>query len=246
LESLQENDIMRNSKILIYDGSFNGFLSAVYKAFDERIQVADIQKNTIAQRGLFSDTETVFTQMDIAKSVWNGVQKKNHAAIKNIYFAFLSEAKGIELQLYLQIRKLFFPKDMLQLNFTDDVAIRISQLAKTVGREKKHMETTVDFQTTQDNLKFASISPDSDILPLISRHYRFLYNKQPWIIFDRKRNYGIYYNLVSVEIIALDNAIVSQVSDLKTVSVMPFITNKLHPQTLQREQPNFTNQRKAV
>ena len=116
---------MRNSKILIYDGSFNGFLSAVYKAFDERIQVADIQKNSIAQRGLFTDTETVFTQMDEAKRVWNGVEKKSNTIIKNIYFAFLSEASGIELLLYRQIRKLFFPKDMLQLNFTDDAAIII-------------------------------------------------------------------------------------------------------------------------
>jgi len=35
---------MKNSKTLIYDGSFNGFLTAVFIAFDEKIKVTDIQK----------------------------------------------------------------------------------------------------------------------------------------------------------------------------------------------------------
>jgi len=108
------------------------------------------------------------------------------------------------------------------------------------------METTIQFQTTQDNLKFAAISPDADILPLISRHYRFLYNKQPWIIFDRKRNYGIYYNLESVEIISLDNTILSQVHTINDLAVMPYITNKLHPQSLQRSQSAYASERTAV
>jgi probable DNA metabolism protein len=237
---------MRNSKILIYDGSFNGFLSAVYKAFDERIQVADIQKNSIAQRGLFTDTETVFTQMDEAKRVWNGVEKKSNTIIKNIYFAFLSEASGIELLLYRQIRKLFFPKDMLQLNFTDDAAIRINQLAKSVGREKKYMEAGLKFNTTADSIQLAFINPDNDVLPLISKHYRFRYDKQPWIIYDSKRNYGLYYNSHSVEIISLDNKIFKEISIVDSIDVKPYITTKLHQQPNQRVQLDYARQREAV
>ena len=143
---------MKQAKILIYDGSFNGFLTSVFKAFDERIQVADIQKNSSAQRGLFSETETVFTQMDKAKRVWNGIQKKSNLAIKNVYFAFLSETKGIELLLYRYIRKMYSPTDMIHLNFSDDTVLKISQLAKSVGREKHRMEAFVRFQLTQDGV----------------------------------------------------------------------------------------------
>lgn len=191
-------------KTLIYDGSFNGFLTTVYKAFDEKIEVADIQKNAIAQRGLFSDTETVFTQMDKAKRVWSGIQKKGNASIKNIYFAFLSENKGIELLLYRYILKLFSRTEMLHLNFTDNTVLKISQLAKSVGREKHRMEAFVRFQLTKDEIYFANIEPDFDVLPLISKHFRSRYADQQWIIYDVKRKYGIYYNLESVEIISLD------------------------------------------
>ncbi|WP_461443704.1 TIGR03915 family putative DNA repair protein [Maribacter sp.] len=195
---------MIEAKILIYDGSFNGFLTAVFKTFDERIEVADIQKNSEAQRGLFSDTETVFTQMDKAKRVWNGIQKKSNSAIKNVYFAFLSEHKGIEMLLYRYIRKLFSPTDMMHLNFSDDTVLKIDQLTKSVGREKHRMEAFVRFQLTQDGIYFANIEPDFDVLPLISKHFRSRYADQQWMIYDVKRKYGIFYDLDSVEIVSLD------------------------------------------
>lgn len=195
---------MKEAKILIYDGSFNGFLTTVFKAFDERIEIADIQKNSEAQRGLFSDTETVFTQMDNAKRVWNGIQKKSNSAIKNVYFAFLSESKGIEMLLYRYIRKLFSPTDMIHLNFSDDTVLKISQLTKSVGREKHRMEAFVRFQLTQDGIYFAHIEPDFDVLPLISKHFRSRYADQQWLIYDVKRKYGIFYDMNSVEIISLD------------------------------------------
>jgi len=195
---------METVKILIYDGSFNGFLTSVFKAFEEKIDVVDIQSNSVCQSGLFSQTETVFTQMHLAKRVWNGVQRKSNLAIKNIYFAFLSGQKGIELVLYRYILKMFATNKSVATDYADDVVMRISQLAKSVGREKHRMEAFVRFQLTQDGIYFANIEPDFDVLPLISKHFRSRYADQEWIIYDVKRKYGLYYNLESVEIITLD------------------------------------------
>lgn len=195
---------MREAKILIYDGSFNGFLTCVFKAFDERIQIADIQKNSDVQRGLFSETEIVFTEMDKAKRVWSGIEKKSNIAIKNIYFTFLSETKNRELLLYRYIQKLFSKSEFMHLNFSDDTVLRISQLAKSVGREKHRMEAFVRFQLTKDSIYFANIEPDFDVLPLISKHFRSRYADQQWLIYDVKRKYGLFYDLNSVEIITLD------------------------------------------
>ncbi len=195
---------METAKILIYDGSFNGFLTTVFKAFEERLQIADIQSNAICQNGLFSETETVFTQMDKAKRVWNGIQAKSNVAIKNIYFSYLSGQRGIELILYRYIRKLFAKMPTSTSDFSDSLVLKISQLAKSVGREKHRMEAFVRFQLTQDGIYFANIEPDFDVLPLISKHFRSRYADQEWIIYDVKRKYGLYYNLKSVEIISLD------------------------------------------
>jgi len=237
---------MDNAKILIYDGSFNGFLTAVYSAFDEKIQVADIQKNGITQKGLFSDTETIFTQMENAKSVWNGIQSKSHIAIRNIYFAFLSEQKGIEIVLYKYIKKLFSPADMLSLNFTDDLESKINQLAKIVGKEKQYMEASVKFNLTADAIHFAFIRPDNDVLPLISRHYRFQFSDTPWMIFDSKRNYGLYYDLKSVELISLDADAIQTNMDLSKFNVKPLLVRKLHRQPMQKQRTGYFHERAAV
>ncbi len=237
---------MDNAKILIYDGSFNGFLTTVFRAFDEQIQVADIQKNGITQKGLFSDTETIFTQMDNAKSVWNGIQSKSHIAIRNIYFAFLSEQKDIEIVLYKYIKKLFSPADMLSLNFTDDLASRIIQLAKTVGKEKQHMESSIAFNQTADAVHFGLIRPDNDILPLISRHYRFQMSDKPWLIYDSKRNYGLYYNLKTITFISLDvDAIHTDIipSELLVKSIL---VRTLHRQPMQKQRNNYAEERAVV
>lgn len=196
--------IMKDSKILIYDGSFNGFLTAVFTAFDEKIQVADIQKNTICQNGLFSETETIYTNIAMAKRVWNGVQAKSSSAIKNIYFAYMSESKGVELLLYRYVLKLFSTSLSIHSDYSNDIVLKISQLAKSVGREKHRMEAFVRFQLTKDDIYFANIEPDFDVLPLISKHFRSRYADQQWIIYDVRRKYGLYYNLERVEIISLD------------------------------------------
>lgn len=195
---------MEQSKILIYDGSFNGFLTAVYVAYDEKINVSDIQRNGQSQNGLFSQTETVFTQVDKAKRVWNGIHKKSRQVITQIYFAFLSETEGVERLLFNYIQKLIATDATIANDFSDDDVLKISQLARSVGREKHRMEAFVRFQLTKDDVYFANIEPDFDVLPLISKHFRNRYADQQWLIYDLKRKYGIFYNGEAVEIISLN------------------------------------------
>ncbi|MDB4292487.1 TIGR03915 family putative DNA repair protein [Maribacter sp.] len=237
---------MDNAKILIYDGSFNGFLTTIYRAFDENIQVSDIQKNIIFQGGLFSDTETVSTQLEHAKSVWNGIQTKSHIAIRNIYFAFLSEHQRIEIILYNYIKKLFSPKDMLSLNFPNDLESSINQLANTVGKEKQHMEAYLKFNATADGVQLAFINPDNDILPLISRHYRFKFPDSPWLIYDSKRDYGLYYNLKTVELISLDTDVIPKSMEVHELTIKSSIVRKLHRQPMQKRRTAYAQERAAV
>jgi len=192
------------SKTFIYDGSFNGFLTAVFTGFQQRIIHADIQKRDTSQNGLFNENETIFTNITQAKRVWNGIRNRSNTAIKNIYFAFLSEHKGIEPLLYCYIRKLMGCQADRSSDFSDDCILKINQLAHKVGREKHRMEAFVRFQLTKDEIYFSIIEPDYNVLPLLSKHFRSRYADQQWMIYDAKRKYGLYYNLEGVELISLD------------------------------------------
>lgn len=193
---------MTNATTLIYDGSFNGFLTAVFVAFEEKLQLAAIQKNTQGQNGLFSENQTIFTKVDIAKRVWHGIKAKSNNAISTVYFAFLSEADGVEMMLFNYIKKLMAQKGK-QTDYSDPTVLHIAQLAKKVGREKHRMEAFVRFQLTKDQIYFANIAPDFNVLPLISKHFRKRYADQQWLIYDVKRHYGLFYDLEGVEIVTL-------------------------------------------
>ncbi len=195
---------MENSKILIYDGSFNGFLTSVFMSYQEVHPIIGIQRNTTVQNRLFTKNSLVVTQIDKAKRVWNAIQQKNSAAIRTIYFAFLSEAKDVESLLYRYICHLFSTAHNNHIDFDEADRIRIKQLSRRVEQEKHRMESSAEFNLTSDGIYFATLALDFNILPLLTKHFRALYALQPWIIYDRTRNYGIYYNLKSIDLIALD------------------------------------------
>ncbi|KQC29021.1 TIGR03915 family putative DNA repair protein [Flagellimonas eckloniae] len=257
---------MENTKTLIYDGSFNGFLTAVFIAFEEKINVSDIQRNSHGQNGLFSETETIFTDVHKAKRVWNGIRNKSHNAISNVYFAFLSETDGIELMLFTYIQKLMASKNGKQLDYSDGIVLRISQLARSVGREKHRMEAFVRFQLTKDEIYFANIEPDFDVLPLISKHFRNRYADQQWLIYDVKRKYGIHYNLEHVELVSLNlkevhfnkvhksDAFLSEEYDYQTLwndyfkstNIKSRINRKLHTQHVPKRYWKYLSEKKET
>lgn len=245
---------MKNSTTLIYDGTFNGFLTTIFVAFEEKLNVADIQRNSRSQSGLFTDTKTVFTHIATAKRVWDGIRNKSHNAITNIYFSYLSESEGIELVLYTYIQKLMEGNTGNYLNYSDGIVQRINQLSNSVSREKQRTENLVDFQLTKDNINFAIIKPDSNVLPLISRHFRNIYSNQSWLIFDMKRKYGIYYNQNHVEMISLklqdidfNNAYKNDDSveqtnwtdHLKNMRIKSLINGKLHHSSVSKNNRTY-------
>ena len=135
---------MDNSKILVYDGSFNGFLTAVFIALKSNYDILGFQKEAYKQKGLFADVESIFTDLSKSKTVLESIEAKNHNGIRNIYFAFLSETDGIDYMLYQFIRTIYGRCGEGQVEQTVQLESKISKLALNVRREKSHTENMVE------------------------------------------------------------------------------------------------------
>ncbi|MEP0710571.1 MAG: TIGR03915 family putative DNA repair protein, partial [Algoriphagus sp.] len=118
--------------------------------------------------------------------------------------AFLSEGPAIENLLLRYIQYAFRSQIPIDSDFGNADVLKVTQIAKSVGREKHRMEAFVRFRLTKDALYFATISPDFNVVPLISKHFEKRYADQKWMIYDLKRHYGIYYDLEKVDIIQLE------------------------------------------
>lgn len=189
---------------LIYDGSFDGFLTSIFVSFDLKLEKVNIVKSQFFQDSFFEEKETIITDKEKADRVWLGLKKKiKPIELSRMYYAFLSENATVENALFMAIKYVFKSKDNVASNFSNPYILEISKLSKNVSREKHRMEAFVRFKLTKDNIYFANIEPDFNVLPLITKHFKNRYADQKWMIYDLKRNYGIFYNLEKLETIQL-------------------------------------------
>lgn len=192
-------------KVLVYDGSFEGFLSAVFKVYEEKLEQVDIQRETNVQPSFFGDAEEIITNKKQADRVWNGLKKKLTSYGRNqLYYAFLSELDSVENLLLDYIQNVFTATENIEKDFSNLTVLKVSKITRSVGREKHRMEAFVRFKLTKDGLYFSNVEPDFNVLPLIAKHFKSRYADQKWVIYDIKRNYGLHYNLETLETIVMD------------------------------------------
>lgn len=187
-------------QVVLYNGSFEGWLSAVFDIYEYKFQDVDICSEQNFKGNIFERVHTVNIDKEHSDRVWKGLQKKlSQNALRQIHWAFLSGVEGIENTLFSFVRYAFTSGVDIASDFSHPAVLTIAQMAKKIAREKHRMEAFVRFQKTQDELYYAVIEPDFDVLALVAPHFRKRYADQRWLIYDGKRRFGLYYDLQSVE-----------------------------------------------
>jgi len=189
---------------LIYDNTFQGFLTAIFEVYEYRMADAHIVPQRCGENNLFGGNKCIETDDTKAERVWKGLGKHIAPAIrKDIYRAFLSELYGMEDMLQQYIKYILSSGDVSK-DYSHPAVRFVAETVKKVRREKHRMEAFVRFRQTADDLYYATVEPDYNVLPLVSEHFEKRYADQRWMIYDMRRNYGIYYDLHSVETVEVD------------------------------------------
>ena len=123
---------------------------------------------------------------------------------KQLYDVYLSELKDMDNLLLRYIQYALKSKFVIENDYSNADVLLIQQTSKKVHREKHRMEAFVRFKLTKDQLYYATIQPDFNVLPLICKHFKERYADQRWLIYDVHRKYGLYYDLQTVEEVMLD------------------------------------------
>ena len=190
--------------IVIYDGSFEGLMTAVFEIYEYKIAQPNIVNSNTETGSLFGRIHEVQTNKDKTARVFKKLKDKlTPNAFSNLYKTFLSETKEIENLLYRYIAYILSSKASVENDYSNADVLALQQLSRKVHREKHRMEAFVRFQLTQDQLYFCIIQPDYNVLPLISKHFEKRYADQRWLIYDSRRKYGLYYDLETVEEVSM-------------------------------------------
>lgn len=180
---------------ILYDGTFEGWLCAVFDVYDYRFTEADITTPERYKGNIFQKVHTARAEPAHAHRVRKGLERKLPAeAVEQVYRAFLSEAEGMENLLLRYVQYAFGSDRCMAHDFSHPAVLAVTQAAKKVWREQHRMEAFVRFQKTGDGLYYAVIEPDHNVLPLIAAHFESRYADQRWLIYDARRRYGIYFD----------------------------------------------------
>lgn len=180
---------------LLYDGTFQGLLTCIFEMYERKLPDAEIIQATRYQPMLSGLSLIVDTDTAKSKRVWNGLSRKLSVSKRDeVYKTFLSELPEMERLITSFIRHVLANKANVEEDFGHPGVLGVKKTAHQVHREKHRMEAFIRFQRTQDDLYFAAIEPDFNILPLIASHFKDRYADQRWLIYDLRRKYGIAYD----------------------------------------------------
>jgi probable DNA metabolism protein len=218
---------------LIYDGTFDGFLSAVFDVYYYKFEAPQLVTGKRFNGNIFEKVHTVHTNQAHSARVWTGLQKRlSPDALQQVQQTFLSQLPGIEAVLLQYLQYAFSTPTSIETNFGNAAVLMVHQTAKKVQREKHRMEAFVRFQQTADNLYYAIIEPDYDVLPLLTKHFQDRYADQRWLIWDNKRRYGIYYDLQTVTVVTI--SFEAETNNGKDISIVYDAKEELYQQLWQQ------------
>lgn len=178
----------RTGIVLLYDASDDGYFTAVFTAYQNKIKPRDILPAQGFQGAL--ETEVLLITTDAQKSarVKEKLKQLSQYCYREILYALSSCEKNKGILTYNFID--FFLKtgaDAIKV-LGNDAVLKFNYLVNRVKIETHRFLGFIRFEQAQTGFLYSHYEPDNDITKFIMRHFFDRMGKTPFIIHDVKRN----------------------------------------------------------
>lgn len=181
--------------VYIYDGSFEGLLTAIYEAFYRKEKPERILPKYGLQLSITEEYINIETDLDKSIKVYNSIENKiSYEVLEMVYNVFLSNEEDRELKIFEYLKLGWKIGSSIAFCLSDDRVLEINRINLRVGHEAHKITGFVRFRLIEGNLYYAPIEPDNNIIELLAPHFVERFSDQNWIIHDVKRNLAIIYN----------------------------------------------------
>ena len=184
--------------VYLYDGSFDGLLTAIFESYYNRELPVSIEENENIQQDFLYTYKVVETELQKADRVSDSISKKiSRQALRNLYYTYLSDtpAKGRLCLDYIRAGYRFGPQVDLHLNI--DCVNSVLNAEYRVRGEAHQYLGFVRFAELEGGVYYSEIEPKCHILPIIAPHFVRRLPQMPWMIHDAGRQLCMVYNGVS-------------------------------------------------
>lgn len=172
---------------LLYDGSFEGFLTLVYTVYYEKVTPTEIIKERPLET-LFDTFNVIETDTHKAMKVLEALQAKwTKQNLQMVYNIFLCDTRDFELDLLNYIKLGFKSQKQLQ-NLNHDFVFNLTKLQKELFRFQHKMIAYARFEELEDKTLYAKIDGKFNVIHHLGRHFAKRFNTERFIIHDIKRS----------------------------------------------------------
>ena len=139
---------------------------------------------------------------------WKALEKKlSKEALSCLTVSYLSELPELDLHLFRYICKNIDSPVSLERNLADDDILFVTNTFRKVLYERLRMMQFIRFQKAADGTYFGIMEPQYNVLPLAIAHFKDRFADQPFVIYDKRRHYGYYYDQNEVTQVTFDESL---------------------------------------
>ena len=172
--------------ILVYDGSFEGFLSLVYEVYYKKLKPTKIYK-TLPNEIIFEEILEIQTSEENSTKVLKAIKTKfPKPIVEKILNIFMCDSRAFEVAL-LEFIIIGF-KDTKQLfNINNSSVFYLSNLEKELFKNVHKMYAFVRFEELDDDTLYAKLECKFNVVYFLAKHFLKRFNNQNFIIHDKNR-----------------------------------------------------------
>lgn len=189
--------------VYLYDGSFEGLLTAVARAIKGEHAASSIKgiyAKTCYSPELFDRVIECVADEQQAARLREYLQGLGGDLFSLFCRGYLSEDDEVGLHLYrvlgaaLQREKRGGRGGEVAALYSDDSVRYLQDLAYRVSHEAHKMSGFIRFRILADGLQYAPFEADHQILPFLARHFRTRLPAVRWILHDVGRDSALYWD----------------------------------------------------
>ena len=172
--------------ILVYDGTFEGFLSLVYEVYYEKLKPIKIYK-TLPNEIIFEEIKSIGTMELYSIKVLDAIKTNfPKELIQRILNIFMCDSKEFEMAL-LEYIIIGFKESKQLYNINNSCVFFLNSLEKELFRNVHKLTGFIRFEELEDGTLYAKVESKFNVLYFLGKHFLKRFNNQNFIIHDLNR-----------------------------------------------------------
>ena len=188
-------------EIFIYDGTFPGLLTIVFDSYVAGKIPIKICRDKNYEYNMLDKAIYIETDDEKAKRIFEGILKNvSFNTLYTAYNAFLSGQKNTELTILKYVIAAFKVGTKIDDMLSIDYVLDTMKLRRATLFEAHRLKGLVKFRYLSNNLYYAPMHPDNNVIEHVGKHFVKRLPTQNFILHDKNRNISFVYNTKEFEI----------------------------------------------